>query len=78
VQRALNMHLFIIKIQFYSLFENNGEKDQLNVNQLNSKIKHFDCGFCLAKPLQEYYIIAPGHIYQAPDAASVITHRLVR
>jgi hypothetical protein len=31
----------------------------------------------LVRPLQEYYIIAPGHIYQSPDAASVISHRLV-
>ena len=31
----------------------------------------------LVRPLQEYYIIAPGHIYQAPDAAAVISHRLV-
>ncbi|CAF3076858.1 unnamed protein product [Rotaria sp. Silwood2] len=29
------------------------------------------------RPLQEYYILAPGHIYQAPDAASVISHRLL-
>ena len=33
--------------------------------------------FRLVRPLQEYYIIAPGHIYQAPDAAAVICHRLV-
>ena len=31
----------------------------------------------LVRPLQEYYIIAPGHIYQSPDVASVISHRLV-
>lgn len=29
------------------------------------------------RSLQEYYIIAPGHIYQAPDVATVISHRLL-
>ncbi|CAF1637450.1 unnamed protein product, partial [Didymodactylos carnosus] len=29
------------------------------------------------RPLQEYYIVAPGYIYQAPDASDVISHRLL-
>ncbi|CAF4246430.1 unnamed protein product, partial [Adineta steineri] len=39
--------------------------------------KHYREGPNELRPLQEYYIIAPGHIYQAPDAASVISHRLL-
>ena len=40
-------------------------------------IVHVYISFFIVRPLQEYYIIAPGHIYQSPDAASVISHRLV-
>lgn len=39
--------------------------------------KHLREGPNELRPLQEYYIIAPGHIYQAPDAAAVITYRLL-
>ena len=51
---------------------------------LLATVNHIICLFMirlkssyLDRPLQEYYILAPGHIYQAPDAASAISHRLV-
>lgn len=31
----------------------------------------------LVHPLQEYYVISPGNIFQGPDTAALITHRLV-
>lgn len=70
------MPLFIDKIPYCILLENIGGKDPLNVSA-QSGINLILLLLFLVRPLQEYYIIAPGHIYQSPDAASVISHRLV-